>query len=98
MDALKHVVGDFNLHYVVCSNPTTTTTTNNTLINITTNATNAITTQCEREVSLLYLILMLGTVWLGLTVYNFTKTPYLSHQKRELLSDYALPVAVVVFR
>ncbi|XP_023337083.1 sodium bicarbonate transporter-like protein 11 [Eurytemora carolleeae] len=53
--------------------------------------------ECEREVSLLYLILMVGTVWLGLTLFNFVKTPYLSPRKRELLSDYALPVAVVVF-
>ena len=34
--------------------------------------------ECEREVSLLYLILMVGTVWLGLTLFNFVKTPYLS--------------------
>lgn len=29
---------------------------------------------CRRENSLLYLLLMLGTVWLGLSLYNFTKT------------------------
>merc|ERR1719186_2210603 len=52
---------------------------------------------CSPEVSLLYLVLMLGTVWFGLTLFNFVKTPYLSPRKRELLSDYALPVAVVVF-
>ena len=52
---------------------------------------------CEKDVPLLYLILMLGTVWLGLTLFNFVKTPYLSARKRELLSDYSLPVAVVVF-
>jgi len=52
---------------------------------------------CQREVSLLYLILMLGTVWLGISLFDFVKTPYLSSRKRELLSDYALPVAVVVF-
>jgi len=52
---------------------------------------------CEREVSLLYLILMLGTVWLGVSLFDFIKTPYLSPRKRELLSDYALPIAVVVF-
>merc|ERR1719348_2043772 len=52
---------------------------------------------CQREVSLLYLVLMLGTVWLGLFLFDFIKTPFLSSAKRELLSDYALPVAVVVF-
>ena len=29
---------------------------------------------CLRENSLLYLLLMLGTAWLGLSLYNFTKT------------------------
>jgi len=52
---------------------------------------------CQKDVSLLYLILMLGTVWLGVTLFDFVKTPYLSSRKRELLSDYALPVAVIVF-
>ena len=52
---------------------------------------------CQKEVPLLYLILMLGTVWLGLTLFDFVKTPFLSARKRELLSDYSLPVAVVVF-
>merc|ERR1719220_701494 len=52
---------------------------------------------CQREVFFLYLILMLGTVWFGVSLFNFIQTPYLSPRKRELLSDYALPVAVVVF-
>ena len=52
---------------------------------------------CQRDVPLLYLILMLGTVWLGVSLFNFIKTPYLSARKRELLSDYSLPVAVIVF-
>jgi len=30
--------------------------------------------ECLRENSLLYLLLMLGTVWLSLSLYNFTKT------------------------
>ena len=40
---------------------------------------------------------MLGTLWLGVTLFDFKKTPFLSRRKREILSDYALPVAVVVF-
>ena len=50
-----------------------------------------------KEVSFMSLILMLGTLWLGVTLFNFTKTPFLNKHKREFLSDYALPVAVVVF-
>ncbi|RWS30465.1 sodium bicarbonate transporter-like protein 11 [Leptotrombidium deliense] len=55
------------------------------------------TSSCLRESSLLYVILMVGTVWLSVTVYNFNKTPYLSAKVREFLSDYALPIGVIVF-
>ncbi|KAL5012177.1 hypothetical protein ScPMuIL_010728 [Solemya velum] len=51
---------------------------------------------CERDVSTLYLLLLLGMLWLGVTIYNFTKTPYLNAGKREILADYALPVSVIV--
>ncbi|XP_064477562.1 solute carrier family 4 member 11-like isoform X2 [Ornithodoros turicata] len=50
---------------------------------------------CHRENSLLFLLLMLGTVWLAVSLYNFNKTPYLQASKREMLADYALPVAVI---
>ncbi|CAG7819037.1 unnamed protein product [Allacma fusca] len=50
---------------------------------------------CHRDSSLLFLLLMLGTLWLGISLYNFNKTPYLQASKREALADYALPVAVV---
>lgn len=33
-----------------------------------------VVTECLRETSLLYLLLTLGTAWLGLSLYNFTKT------------------------
>ena len=32
---------------------------------------------CRRENSLLFLLLMLGTLWLATTLYNFNQTPYL---------------------
>ena len=53
--------------------------------------------KCDAGKSFLSVILMLGTLWLGVTLFNFKKTPFLSRPKREILSDYALPVAVVVF-
>jgi len=40
----------------------------------TTSATDGVVVECLRETSLLYLLLMLGTAWLGLSLYNFTKT------------------------
>ena len=52
---------------------------------------------CNPGESFLSLLLMLGTMWLGLTLFNFKQTPFLSRRKREILSDYALPVAVIVF-
>uniref|UniRef100_A0A5S6Q9G3 HCO3_cotransp domain-containing protein n=1 Tax=Trichuris muris TaxID=70415 RepID=A0A5S6Q9G3_TRIMR len=54
------------------------------------------TKECNREASILYLLLMFGTLWLGSFIYNFRKTPYLTRAKREILADYALPVAVIV--
>ncbi|GFN79576.1 sodium bicarbonate transporter-like protein 11, partial [Plakobranchus ocellatus] len=51
--------------------------------------------ECMRENSILFLLLMLGTVWVGLTLFNFTKTPYLTAGKREILADYALPISVL---
>ena len=51
---------------------------------------------CNSDESFLALLLMLGTLWLGLTLFNFKKTPFLSKRKREILSDYALPVSVIV--
>lgn len=52
--------------------------------------------ECLRQNSLLYLLLMLGTVWLSLSLYNFTKTPFLNANKRALLADCALPVSVLM--
>ncbi|KAH6941942.1 hypothetical protein HPB50_024458 [Hyalomma asiaticum] len=55
------------------------------------------TTGCQRDTSLLFLMLTLGTCMLGVTLYNFNKTPYLQAYLRNLLADYSLPVAVIVF-
>ncbi|CAH8575262.1 unnamed protein product [Schistosoma turkestanicum] len=51
---------------------------------------------CQREVALVYLILLLGTVWIAVNLLNFTKTPFLTTTKREILTDFALPIAVVI--
>ncbi|XP_057376747.1 solute carrier family 4 member 11-like [Daphnia carinata] len=53
------------------------------------------TIECNQASSLLFLLLMLGTVWLGVSIFNFKKTNFLSTGKREALADYALPIAVV---
>ncbi|CAL1536864.1 unnamed protein product [Lymnaea stagnalis] len=52
--------------------------------------------RCAKEISLLYLLLLLGTVWLGVSLFTFKNTSYLNVTVRELMSDYSLPVAVIV--
>ncbi|KAK0396019.1 hypothetical protein QR680_001531 [Steinernema hermaphroditum] len=51
---------------------------------------------CHRDTSILYMSLMFGTLWLGLFLYNFRKTPYLTRSRREWLADYALPASVLI--
>ncbi|NWI21516.1 S4A11 protein, partial [Crypturellus soui] len=50
-----------------------------------------------RETAVLSLMLMLGTLWLGYTLYQFKKSPYLHARVREILSDCALPISVLTF-
>ena len=51
----------------------------------------------SRDKALLAMILTLGTAWFGLQIYNFRKSPFLSPVIRELISDYALAISVIVF-
>ncbi|XP_018416408.1 PREDICTED: sodium bicarbonate transporter-like protein 11 isoform X3 [Nanorana parkeri] len=50
-----------------------------------------------KESAVLSLMLMFGTLWLGHTLYQFKKSPYLHSRVRELLSDCALPISVLTF-
>ena len=38
------------------------------------NGTIIVQDECMRENSMLYLLLMLGTLWVGVSLYNFNKT------------------------
>ncbi|XP_036361454.1 sodium bicarbonate transporter-like protein 11 isoform X2 [Octopus sinensis] len=51
---------------------------------------------CQQETSILFIFLMTATLWLATTLSNFTKTPYLSAQKRQLLADYAIPLTILI--
>ncbi|XP_042550648.1 sodium bicarbonate transporter-like protein 11 isoform X2 [Dipodomys spectabilis] len=53
------------------------------------------TTHPDRATAILSLLIMLGTLWLGYTLYQFKKSPYLHPRVREVLSDCALPIAVL---
>ncbi|KAL7890168.1 hypothetical protein AOLI_G00024260 [Acnodon oligacanthus] len=52
---------------------------------------------CTRARPLLCLLLMLGTLWVGYTLYQFKRSPFLHAKMREILSDCALPISVLVF-
>ncbi|CAL8263702.1 unnamed protein product [Lota lota] len=51
---------------------------------------------CTRERPVLCLLLMLGTLWLGYTLYQMKRSPYLNGRIREVVSDCALPISVVI--
>ncbi|CAG08323.1 unnamed protein product, partial [Tetraodon nigroviridis] len=53
--------------------------------------------QCTREMPILCLLLMLGTLWLGYVLYLIKRSPYLNDKIREVVSDCALPISVVIF-
>jgi len=46
----------------------------NDMAEMTSTSSESVLSNCMRETSLLYLLLTLGTAWLGLSLYNFTKT------------------------
>ncbi|XP_072533924.1 solute carrier family 4 member 11 isoform X4 [Salminus brasiliensis] len=52
---------------------------------------------CTRARPLLCLLLMLGTLWVGFTLYQFKRSPFLHAKMREILSDCALPISVLIF-
>ncbi|XP_061690624.1 solute carrier family 4 member 11-like isoform X2 [Syngnathoides biaculeatus] len=51
---------------------------------------------CSREIPILCLLLMLGTLWLGYALYLVKRSPYMNGKIREVVSDCALPIAVLV--
>ncbi|CAL1613900.1 unnamed protein product [Knipowitschia caucasica] len=52
---------------------------------------------CTRERPILCLLLMLGTLWLGYALYLIKRSPFLNSKVREVVSDCALPISVVIF-
>ncbi|KAK7501045.1 hypothetical protein BaRGS_00007530 [Batillaria attramentaria] len=106
-DAIRDAIADFKTNYqneacetksMSSSNETldvVLTTTASVLTSNTSDSGLSMVAECLRENSILFLLLMLGTLWMGLTLFNFTKTPFLTEGKREILADYALPIAVL---
>ncbi|XP_028293135.1 solute carrier family 4 member 11 isoform X3 [Gouania willdenowi] len=52
---------------------------------------------CTRERPVLCMLLMLGTLWMGYTLYQFKRSPFLHAKVREVMSDCALPISVLLF-
>ncbi|KAG5264079.1 hypothetical protein AALO_G00271890 [Alosa alosa] len=52
---------------------------------------------CTRERPILCLLLMLGTLWLGYALFLIKRSPFLHARVREVVSDCALPISVLVF-
>ncbi|KAK9962917.1 hypothetical protein ABG768_006155, partial [Culter alburnus] len=52
---------------------------------------------CTRERPILCLLLMLGTLWLGYVLFLIKRSPFLHAKVREVVSDCALPISVVIF-
>ncbi|RWS14825.1 anion exchange protein-like protein [Dinothrombium tinctorium] len=92
VDAIKDVVLSFKTHFnsLACKH--------NVDFNITSfNSTKENMSHCMRETSLLYLLLVLGTVALAIYLYSLNQTPFFVGFIRETISDYALPISVLVF-
>ncbi|XP_064617136.1 solute carrier family 4 member 11-like isoform X2 [Liolophura sinensis] len=101
-DAIRDTVRNFKSNYYneACQNLsaalTSVTPSLDVNMSVTDHMTQAAPPECLKENSILFLLLMLGTLWLGLTLYNFTTTPFLNAGRREILADYALPTAVLI--
>ena len=47
---------------------------------------------CEPNVAFLSLILMVGTLWLGVTLFDFTRTPFLKKVRMNMQKHYLPPL------
>ncbi|CAJ0598656.1 unnamed protein product [Cylicocyclus nassatus] len=93
VECMRAIHSIFKRNYSGCDSMNTTNV-NSTLINATSEMDNG--ALCRRDTTILYMLLMFGTLWLGLFLYNFRKTPYLTRSRREWLADYALPASVLI--
>ncbi|XP_077999606.1 solute carrier family 4 member 11-like [Glandiceps talaboti] len=72
----------------------TNTTTEGALIN---HAHKCLTIPCHPENSILFVLLMIGVPWIGITLFRFKRSPYLATIPRELLSNQALAISVLLW-
>lgn len=94
-DAITDLINDFRVNYF-----SDTCIATKSSIEAALNQTGAIASEsvCRRDSSVLAIVLLVGTLWLALTVLQLRESPYLSRVLREVVSEYALPIGVIVFR
>ncbi|KAJ6658577.1 hypothetical protein lerEdw1_019965 [Lerista edwardsae] len=106
LDAIKGITKVFGRYYHVSPKPHVAFMDNTTILLNMSVERSALGNQTDgrsaptdygRETAILSLMLMLGTLWLGHTLYQFKKSPYLHARVREILSDCALPISVLMF-
>ncbi|KAI1292494.1 Sodium bicarbonate transporter-like protein 11 [Halotydeus destructor] len=98
-DAIRGLVGSFMSNYFTeaCYQTVSDNISNNSYTYLDLVDSSADLGGCHRDAAILGLILMLGTLWLSLTIFEFKDSAYLTPGIRELLSEYALPLGVIVF-
>ncbi|ETN74659.1 sodium bicarbonate transporter-like protein 11 domain protein [Necator americanus] len=96
VESIRAIHNIFLKNYSGCDSTKPTNENSTTLSNLTSAVAQENGVLCRRDTSILYMLLMFGTLWLGLFLYNFRKTPYLTRSRREWLADYALPASVLI--
>ena len=89
VDSVKFITKEFDKYYCFPL-PDVNSTVTNTVQNIAQN--NA----CDPTKPILTVLLIFVTVFVGVQIFNFKNSPYLTAGKRLLVADYALVVAVAV--
>ncbi|OTF73654.1 hypothetical protein BLA29_009843, partial [Euroglyphus maynei] len=85
IDSIKECMTSFRQHYHYnCSNRIIHQTIDDTY-------------DCAPEKSILFLLLMFGTLALALMLYQFSTSPYLNQFLRITLADYSLPISAIIF-
>ena len=85
VDSVKFLKFEFSQNY--CFDPEE-------VLNVTKRAAEIIETSCDPTRPILTLLLICLTVYVGVQIFNFKNSPYLTAGKRLLVADYALVVAV----
>ena len=88
VDSVKYIVGEFNLYYCIPDAAEG-------VVKRALEASGDLQ-ECYPTKPILALLLVLITVFVGVQIFNFKYSPYLTAVKRVIVADYALAVAVAV--